>query len=106
MPERSAPFDLVIIGSGPGGYIAAIKAAQLGIKTALVEKNKVGGTCLHQGCIPTKVLLHSADLYNKFLKANEYGLTAVLGVYKACKKLKDGDFVEINGREKTIKKLN
>ena len=75
MPERSAPFDLVIIGSGPGGYIAAIKAAQLGIKTALVEKNKVGGTCLHQGCIPTKVLLHSADLYNKFLKANEYGIT-------------------------------
>ena len=75
MPESSAPFDLVIIGSGPGGYISAIKAAQLGIKTALVEKNKVGGTCLHQGCIPTKVLLHSADLYNKFLKANEYGIT-------------------------------
>ena len=55
MPERSATFDLVIIGGGPGGYVSAIKAAQLGIKTALVEKNKVGGTCLHQGCIPTKV---------------------------------------------------
>ena len=75
MPERSATFDLVIIGGGPGGYVAAIKAAQLGIKTALVEKNKVGGTCLHQGCIPTKVLLHSADIYRKLLKAREYGIT-------------------------------
>ena len=75
MPERNATFDLVIIGGGPGGYVAAIKAAQLGIKTALVEKNKVGGTCLHQGCIPTKVLLHSADIYRKLLKAHEYGIT-------------------------------
>ncbi len=75
MPERSATFDLVIIGGGPGGYVSAIKAAQLGIKTALVEKNKVGGTCLHQGCIPTKVLLHSADIYRKLLKAHEYGIT-------------------------------
>ncbi|MBM2833361.1 MAG: pdhD [Candidatus Brocadiaceae bacterium] len=75
MPERSATFDLAIIGGGPGGYVAAIKAAQLGIKTALVEKNKVGGTCLHQGCIPTKVLLHSADIYRKLLKAHEYGIT-------------------------------
>ena len=75
MPERSATFDLVIIGGGPGGYVSAIKAAQLGIKTALVEKNKVGGTCLHQGCIPTKVLLHSADIYRKLLKAREYGIT-------------------------------
>ena len=76
MPERSSTFDLVIIGGGPGGYVAAIKAAQLGIKTALIEKDKVGGTCLHKGCIPTKVLLHSADLYMQFLKANEFGITA------------------------------
>ncbi len=75
MRERSAAFDLVIIGGGPGGYVSAIKAAQLGIKTALVEKNKVGGTCLHQGCIPTKVLLYSADIYRKLLKAHEYGIT-------------------------------
>ncbi|HHT9123247.1 MAG TPA: dihydrolipoyl dehydrogenase [Candidatus Wunengus sp. YC63] len=75
MPERSAAFDLVIIGGGPGGYVSAIKAAQLGIKTTLVEKNKVGGTCLHQGCIPTKVLLYSADIYRKLLKAHEYGIT-------------------------------
>ncbi|NUO09219.1 MAG: dihydrolipoyl dehydrogenase [Candidatus Brocadia sp.] len=75
MPEGASTFDLAIIGGGPGGYVAAIKAAQLGIKTALVEKDKVGGTCLHQGCIPTKVLLHSADLYLRFLKAHECGIT-------------------------------
>lgn len=75
MPESNAAFDLIIIGGGPGGYVAAIKAARLGIKTALVEKNKVGGTCLHWGCIPTKALLHSADIYRKLLKAHEYGIT-------------------------------
>ena len=65
---------MVIIGGGPGGYVAAIKASQLGIKTALVEKSKIGGACLHQGCIPTKALLHSADMYRKLLKASEYGI--------------------------------
>lgn len=75
MPEGNSTFDLVVIGGGPGGYVAAIKAAQLGIKTALIEKDKVGGTCLHKGCIPTKVLLHSADIYLQFLKANEFGIT-------------------------------
>lgn len=75
MSEKRFTYDLVIIGGGPGGYVAAIKAARLGLKTALVEKDKVGGVCLHQGCIPTKVLLHSADLYRKFTKATEYGIT-------------------------------
>lgn len=74
MPGRNAAYDLVIIGGGPGGYVAAIKASQLGIKTALVEQYKVGGACLHQGCIPTKALLHSADMYRKLLKAGEYGI--------------------------------
>ncbi len=74
MPGRNSAYDLVIIGGGPGGYVAAIKASQLGIKTALVEKNKIGGACLHQGCIPTKALLHSADMYRKLLKASEYGI--------------------------------
>lgn len=82
MLGRSMPFDLAIIGSGPGGYVAAIKAAQFGLKTALIEKDKIGGTCLHQGCIPTKVLLHSAELYNKFLKAREFGITVdKLGIH-------------------------
>ena len=55
-------FDLVVIGSGPGGYVAAIKAGQLGLKVALVEKdNSLGGTCLNVGCIPSKALLHSSE---------------------------------------------
>ncbi len=74
MPEENTAYDLVVIGGGPGGYVAAIRAAQLGIKTALVEKDKVGGVCLHKGCIPTKALLHSADLYNKLKKADGYGI--------------------------------
>lgn len=74
MPGRNSAYDLVIIGGGPGGYVAAIRASQLGIKTALVEKNKIGGACLHQGCIPTKALLYSADMYRKLLKASEYGI--------------------------------
>lgn len=76
MSEKRVTYDLVIIGGGPGGYVAAIKAAQLGLKTALIEKDKVGGVCLHQGCIPTKALLHSADLYSKFTKSTEYGIIA------------------------------
>lgn len=56
-------YELIVIGAGPGGYVAAIRAAQLGFKTAIVEKDKVGGTCLNRGCIPTKVLLHSANTY-------------------------------------------
>lgn len=76
MPEGNSTFDLAVIGGGPGGYVAAIKAAQSGIKTALIEKDKVGGTCLHKGCIPTKVLLHSADLYWQLLKSRECGIIA------------------------------
>ena len=55
-----ASYDLVVIGGGPGGYVAAIRAAQLGLKAALVEKNRVGGLCLNWGCIPSKALLSSA----------------------------------------------
>ena len=55
-------FDLVVIGGGPGGYVAAIRAAQLGLNTCLIEEDGLGGTCLQRGCIPTKALLHSADL--------------------------------------------
>ncbi|KKO19123.1 MAG: dihydrolipoyl dehydrogenase [Candidatus Brocadia sp.] len=75
MTGGDSAFDLAIIGGGPGGYGAAIRAAQLGIKTALIEKDKVGGVCLHRGCIPTKVLLHAADLYVRFLRAKEFGIT-------------------------------
>ena len=69
-----AKYDLVIIGSGPGGYVAAIRASQWGLKTAVVEKDPfLGGTCLHVGCIPTKVFLHHADLYDYFKRAQEFG---------------------------------
>lgn len=69
-------YDLIVIGAGPGGYVAAIRAAQLGMKTALVEKDKVGGTCLNRGCIPTKALLHSANTYVETKKFDEMGLLA------------------------------
>ncbi|MCC7202330.1 MAG: dihydrolipoyl dehydrogenase [Nitrospirae bacterium] len=68
-------FDVSIIGGGPGGYVAAIKAAQLGMKTCLIEKDKTGGTCLHRGCIPTKSLLQSAHLYQLCKRSQEFGIT-------------------------------
>lgn len=71
--EKQA-FDIVVIGGGTGGYVAAIRASQLGLKTALVERDKVGGVCLHRGCIPTKVLLHSADMYSLIQRADEFGI--------------------------------
>ena len=55
-------YQLVVIGAGPGGYVAAIRAAQLGLKTAVIENRDVGGTCLNRGCIPTKSMLHAAEL--------------------------------------------
>ena len=67
-------FDILIVGSGPGGYVAAIRAAQLGLKTAVVEKDEIGGVCLNWGCIPSKALLHSADLANAFRRAPDYGI--------------------------------
>ena len=67
-------FDLVVLGGGMGGYVAAIRAAQLGMKTALVERDKVGGTCLHRGCIPTKALLHTADVVNQLHEIGELGI--------------------------------
>jgi dihydrolipoamide dehydrogenase len=71
----SAPFDLVIIGSGPGGYVTAIHAAQHGLKTALIEASEPGGVCLHAGCIPTKTLLASVDLLRQARQAASWGIT-------------------------------
>ncbi|MDE2067106.1 MAG: dihydrolipoyl dehydrogenase [Bradyrhizobium sp.] len=69
-------FDIVIIGSGPGGYVTAIRAAQLGYKVAIVEKSYLGGICLNWGCIPTKALLRSAEIYHYLQNAKDYGLSA------------------------------
>src|SRR5215204_7399600 len=70
------PFDVLIIGSGPGGYVTAIRAAQLGLKTAMVEREYLGGICLNWGCIPTKALLRSAEIFHYFQHAKDYGLSA------------------------------
>ncbi|MGO9132458.1 MAG: dihydrolipoyl dehydrogenase [Methylovirgula sp.] len=69
------PYDVLIIGGGPGGYVAAIRAAQLGLKTAVVEREHLGGICLNWGCIPTKALLRSAEIYHYAQHAKDYGLT-------------------------------
>lgn len=69
-------FDVIVIGSGPGGYVTAIRAAQLGFKTAIVEKDDLGGVCLNWGCIPTKALLRSAEVYHNMKHAEDYGLSA------------------------------
>jgi dihydrolipoyl dehydrogenase len=69
-------YDLIIIGSGPGGYTAAIRAAQLGLKTAIIEREHIGGICLNWGCIPTKALLRSAEVYSHMGNAASYGLSA------------------------------
>lgn len=69
-----ATFDVIIVGGGPGGYVAAIKGGQLGLKVAIVEKDNVGGVCLNWGCIPTKTLLKSAKVYETFKHAKDYGI--------------------------------
>lgn len=69
-------FDLVILGSGSGGYAAALRAAQLGMSVALIERDKLGGTCLHRGCIPTKALLHSAEVADVTKEAAQFGVNA------------------------------
>ncbi|OIJ20328.1 dihydrolipoyl dehydrogenase [Anaerobacillus alkalidiazotrophicus] len=69
-------YDLVILGAGTGGYVAAIKASQLGLRVAVVEKGKLGGTCLHHGCIPSKALLRSAEVYSTMKHSEDFGVTA------------------------------
>jgi dihydrolipoamide dehydrogenase len=78
------PFDIIIIGSGPGGYVTAIRAAQLGFKTAIVERAYLGGVCLNWGCIPTKALLRSAEIFHYLEHAKDYGLAAEKVSYDAA----------------------
>ncbi|ETX07996.1 MAG: hypothetical protein ETSY2_07960, partial [Candidatus Entotheonella gemina] len=74
MAEEQHVSDLVVIGGGPGGYVAAIRAAQLGLQVALVERDALGGVCLNWGCIPTKALLHNAEIYQYIQRGEEFGL--------------------------------
>ncbi|RZM12677.1 MAG: FAD-dependent oxidoreductase, partial [Sphingomonas sp.] len=69
-------YDLIILGSGPGGYVAAIRASQLGMKVAIVERERLGGICLNWGCIPTKALLRTSEVYHYMTHAADYGLSA------------------------------
>ena len=86
-------YDLLIIGGGPGGYVAAIKGTQLGLSVGLVERDKVGGACLHKGCIPTKVLIQSTHLYELCKRSKEYGVVTE-GV--------SADFSKFHKRKRTI----
>ncbi len=86
-------YDCIVIGSGPGGYVAAIRAAQLGKKTAVIEKDKVGGRCLNYACIPAKAVLRSADLLSEIREAGDYGLN-VSGV--------EVDYSAVQGRREKV----
>ena len=86
-------YDLLIIGGGPGGYVAAIKSAQLGMSVGLIERDKVGGACLHKGCIPTKALIQSTHVYELFKRSKEFGI-----VTKGVR----ADFSEFHNRKQTI----
>ena len=70
------PFDVIVVGGGPGGYVCAIRAAQLGLKTAVVERDRLGGICLNWGCIPTKALLRSSEIWHLMHRLNEFGFSA------------------------------
>ena len=85
-------YDLIVIGGGPGGYVAAIRAAQLGMTTAVMEKEHLGGTCLNVGCIPTKTLFQSAEVANTVRESARYGIgSALTGVdFPAVMRRKDG----------------
>ena len=74
MAEKA--FDVIVIGAGPGGYVAAIRASQLGLKTAIIEREHMGGICLNWGCIPTKAMLRSSEVFHLMHRAEEFGLKA------------------------------
>ncbi len=88
-----AQFDVVILGSGPGGYVTAIRASQLGMKVAIVEKENLGGICLNWGCIPTKALLKSAQVFEYIKHAKDYGITV---------KDAEADFSAVIGRSRSV----
>ena len=72
-------YDIIVVGSGPGGYVTAIRASQLGMKTAIVERESLGGICLNWGCIPTKALLKSAQVFEYLTHAKDYGIKVTGG---------------------------
>ena len=104
-------YDIIILGGGPGGYVAAIKAAQLGAKTALIEKEELGGVCLNWGCIPTKTLLKSAHVYQDILHAEKFGIhiedkNTVTINWDAMQNRKNTIVKQLTGGVKTLLKQN
>ena len=101
-------FDLIVLGSGPGGYVAAIRAAQLGLKTAIVERELLGGICLNWGCIPTKALLRSAEIFHYMHHAKDYGLAAekISADIEAVVKRSRGVAKQLNGGVTHLMKKN
>jgi dihydrolipoamide dehydrogenase len=108
-PAAPAPVDLVVLGGGSGGYAAALRAAELGMSVVMVEKDKVGGTCLHYGCIPTKALLHSAEIVDTFKDAGQYGIVGsfdkvdMAGVNSYKAKVVEGLYKGLTGLVKSRK---
>ncbi|MBM3557977.1 MAG: FAD-dependent oxidoreductase, partial [Alphaproteobacteria bacterium] len=101
-------FDLIVIGGGPGGYVAAIRAAQLGGKVALVERENLGGICLNWGCIPTKALLRSAEVFHLMHRAKEFGLSVQGASFDLAKVVERSRKVagQLNGGVKHLLKKN
>ena len=101
-------FDLIILGSGPGGYVAAIRASQLGLKTAIVERERLGGICLNWGCIPTKALLRTSEIYHYLTHADAYGLSVERPGYDLARIVARSRKVagQLNAGVKTLMKKN
>jgi dihydrolipoamide dehydrogenase len=104
----SDQFDLIVLGSGPGGYVAAIRASQLGLKTAIVEREKLGGICLNWGCIPTKALLRTSEIHHYMTHASAYGLGAEKTSFDLAKIVDRSRKVaaQLNGGVKGLMKKN
>ena len=71
-------YDLLVIGAGPGGYTAALKAAEFGMRVAVIERKTIGGTCVNRGCIPTKALLYASDMFHMMQNSDEFGVLRIL----------------------------
>src|SRR5438270_889781 len=108
MAEQSDTFDVVIVGGGPGGYPAAIRAAQYGLKVAVIEKERPGGVCLNWGCIPTKAMLRSAEVLETLQHSKDYGVLAdnVRLDYPAVLKRKDATVKQLTDGVGQLLKAN